>query len=78
MDHFTSVLYNAHLGFDQRQLWNVIEKKIDSWAKDAPYRRLNVTVAAGSDSVDIGNLPREDSLWKSKEVLSETLQFPSH
>ena len=76
MDHFTSVLYNAHLGFDQRELWNDIEKKIDSWAKDAPYRRLNV--AAGSDSVDIGNLAREDSLWKSKEVLSEAPQFPSH
>ena len=57
---------NAHLGFDQRRLWNVIEKKIDSWVKDAPYRRLKV--AAGSDSVDIGNLPRKDSLWKLKEV----------
>ena len=76
MEHFTSVLYNAHLGFDQRELWTDIEKKIDSWAKDAPYRRLNV--AAGSDSVDIGILPREDSLWKLKEVLSETPQFPSH
>ena len=37
MDHFTSVLYNAHLGFDQRELWNVIEKKIDSWAKCNGY-----------------------------------------
>ena len=57
---------NTHLGFDQRQLWAIIKKKIDSWAKNAPYRRLNVV--AGSGFIDIGNLPREDDGWGSEEV----------
>ena len=56
---------DTHLGFDQRQLWTIIEKKIDSWAKN-PYRCLNIV--AGSGNVEIGNLPREENLWKSEEV----------
>jgi hypothetical protein len=56
----------AHLGFDQRQLWAIIEKKIDSWAKNAPYRRINALADTGF--VDIVNLPREDDGWESKEV----------
>jgi hypothetical protein len=57
--------YHAHLGFDQRQLWAIIEKKIDSWAKNT-YRRLNAV--ADTSFVDIGNLPREDEGRESKEV----------
>ena len=57
---------HAHLGFDQRQLWAIIEKKISSWAKNAPYRRLNAVASDGFAS--IGNLPREGDGWESKEV----------
>ena len=32
---------NTHLGFDQRQLWVIIEKKIGLWAKNTPYCRLS-------------------------------------
>ena len=56
---------HARLGFDQRQLWAIIEKKIDSRAKNAPYRRLNAEASTGY--VDIGNIPREDDGWDSEE-----------
>ena len=56
----------AHAGFDQQQLWAIIEKKIDSWAKNAPYRRLKALTSLGF--LDIGNLPREEDGWESKEV----------
>jgi hypothetical protein len=58
--------YYARLGFDQRQLWAIIEKKIDSWEKNTLYRRLNVLM--GIAFVDIGNLLRKDDGWESKEV----------
>ena len=57
---------DTNLGFDQRQLWAIIEKKIDSWAKNAPYRRLKAVT--GTFFVDIGNLPRGDDRWDSEEV----------
>ena len=57
---------HVQLGFDQRQLWAIIEKKINSWAKNAPYRRLNAVASDGFAS--IGNLPREGDGWESKEV----------
>jgi len=47
-------------------VWAIIEKKIDSWAKNVPYRRLNALIGTGF--VDIGNLVREDNGWESKEV----------
>ena len=67
MGHFTSVKHlimppccgldlrcdHAHLGFDQRQLWTIIKKKIDSCAKNALYRHLKVV--AGTGFVKIGN-----------------------
>ena len=56
----------AHVGFDQRRLWAIIKKKIGSWAKNTPYRRLNAQ--AGTNYFDIGNIPREDQGWESKEV----------
>jgi hypothetical protein len=58
--------YHAHLGSDQRQLLAIIKKKIDSWAMNAPYRRLKAR--AHSYHVNIGNLPHEDDEWESKEV----------
>ena len=57
---------NAHQGFDQRQLWAIIEKQTNSWAMNAPYRRLNALATA--NFVNIGNLPREKDGWESKEV----------
>ena len=45
----------AHVGFDQRKLWAIIEKKMDSWAKNAPNRHLEASSA--EDFVAIGNLP---------------------
>ena len=57
---------HAHLGFDQQQLWAIIEKKMGSWAKNAPYRRLNAR--ASVNFIDIGNIPREEDGWESKEV----------
>jgi hypothetical protein len=57
---------HVHLGFDQQQLWAIIKKKIDSWATNAPYRRLRAW--AHNVYVDIKNLPYEDDGWKSKEV----------
>jgi hypothetical protein len=59
------ICYHAHLGFDQRQLWAIIEKKIDSWAKNTPYRRLHAVMSTGF--VYIRNLLRDDG-WESKEV----------
>ena len=34
---------HAQLGFDQRQLWAIIEKRIDSWATNASNRHLIAT-----------------------------------
>ena len=62
----------THQGFDQRQLWTIIEKKIDSWAKN-PYRRLNVTAFSGF--VNVGNLPREDISKEVDTALSISLEL---
>ena len=50
--------YGAHLGFDQQRLWANIEKKMDSWAKSAPNRRLEAssTYDHAGYHVAIGNL----------------------
>jgi hypothetical protein len=69
---------HAYLGSDQRQLWAIIEKKMDSWAKNASYRRLDAL--ASTSFVQIGNLPREDEGWESKEVdpvMSIALTLPN-
>ena len=58
--------HHAHLGFDQRQLWAIIEKKTNSWARNTPYRRLNAVASDGF--ISIGNLPREGEGWESREV----------
>ena len=48
-------LYGVHLGYDQRRLWAIIKKKLDSWANNAPNRQLvayrTLNVAA------VGNMP---------------------
>ena len=64
--------HGTHQGFDQRQLWTIIEKKIDSWAK-SPYRRLNVTASSGF--VNVGNLPREDISKEVDTALSISLEL---
>ena len=60
---------DAHLGFDQRQLWAIIEKKMDSWAKNAPNRHLIATGLYGF--IAIGNLLRgsfgDKSEWATEE-----------
>ena len=62
-----SLLCNhAQLGFDQQQLWAIIEKKMNSWAKNAPYCRLYATMTA--DFASIGNIPRLVFKRKSKEM----------
>ena len=35
--------YGVHLGFDQRRLWAIIEKKMDSWARNVPNRHLEAS-----------------------------------
>ena len=35
--------YGAHLGFDQQRLWAIIEKKMDSWARNSPNRYLEAS-----------------------------------
>jgi hypothetical protein len=45
----------AHAGVVQRKLWAIIEKTIDSWARNAPNRQLVASSTQGS--VYIGNLP---------------------
>ena len=62
---------DAHVGSDQRQLWAIIEKRIGSWAKNVPYRRLNAKAGAGS--VDIGNIPREDDGRDLDPIMSISL-----
>ena len=57
---------NAHQGFDQRQLWAIIEKQTNSWAMNAPHRRLNALATA--NFVNIGKLLREKDGWESKEM----------
>jgi hypothetical protein len=55
---------HAHLGLDQRQLWAVIEKKIDSWTKNASNRRL--IAKAGYGFVGIRNLLEDNLNWGTK------------
>ena len=57
---------DTHLGFDQRQLCAIIEKKIDSWAKNAPFRVLNAVASTGF--VKIENLPHRLDRWGSENV----------
>ena len=53
----------AHAGFDQQQLWAIIERKITSWAKND-----RLYVEATINTLRIGNIPREDDGWESKEA----------
>ena len=49
----------GHLEFDQQRLWAIIGKKMDSWAKNAPNRRLEALSTcdrSGYYHVAIGNL----------------------
>ena len=47
--------WNAHVGFDQRTLWAIIEKKMDLWANNAPNRYLEVW--STQYTLGFGNLP---------------------
>ena len=62
---------DAHLGSDQRELWAIIKKRIGSWAKNVPYRRLNAETGGGS--VKIGNIPREDDGQELDPIMSISL-----
>ena len=65
---------NSHVGFDQRKLWAVIEKKMDSWAINAPNRYLGVWVTQTIFS--FGNLPRGlEMTWYSE---AETIHHKQH
>ena len=60
--------YYRDVGFDQRQLelCAIIEKRIDSWAKNAPNRCLKAVVTI--DSIDIENLSCKKNELVGKEV----------
>ena len=45
----------AHVGFEQRTLWAIIEKKMTSWVKNVPNRRLEAHCT--QDEVMVRNLP---------------------
>ena len=47
---------DTHVGFDQRKIWAIIAKKMDSCAKNAPNRYLEAW--STQDAVAIGNLHR--------------------
>ena len=60
----------AHVGFNQQKLWAIIEKKMDSWEKNAPNRYLEVW--STQDAVEIGNLLRSGIVWGAEaEVIHD-------
>ena len=65
---------HAQLGFDQRQLWTIIEKRIDSWSTNASNRHLIATGPYGF--VGIRNLLEEDQAWGMKEREYWKQQYP--
>ena len=65
---------HAQLGFDQRQLWAIIEKKIDSWPTNASNRHLIATVRY--DFVGIRNILEDNPAWGSKVREYWKQQFP--
>ena len=65
---------HAQLGFDQRQLWAIIEKKIDLWPTNALNRHL---IAMGPYGlVGIRNLLEDNPEWDSKAREYWKQQYP--
>jgi hypothetical protein len=56
----------AHVGFDQQQLWAIIEKKLDSWTKNATNRYLEAW--STQNAVAIGNLDRGNEIQWGTEA----------
>ena len=56
--------YGAHIGLDQRRLWANIAQKMDSWARNAPNRHLEVSNTFShwddSSNITIANLSLPD------------------
>ena len=65
---------DAHVGSDQRKLWAIIKKKVDSWANNAPNRYLEVWSNQGRFS--FGNLHRGLELGWDME--GEAIHHKSH
>ena len=62
--------YDARIGFDQRRLWAIIEKKMDSWARNAPNRCLEASSIKiySNIRVNIENLSVPGMSWDRKAV----------
>ena len=62
--------YNAHMGFGQQRLWAIIEKNLDSWAKNAPNRHLEASVTHGPAGfhVAIENRSCGYGVWSTEAV----------
>ena len=59
---------SVHIGFDQQKLCAIIEKKMDSWAKNGPDRYLSAYYTTQHNDivrVAVGNLPIED-VWDTE------------
>ena len=65
---------DAHVGFDQPKLWAMIEKKIDSWANNAPNRYLAVWIT--QNTFAFGNLYRGFEIGWDTEA--EAIHHKSH
>ena len=69
---------HVNLGFDQRPLWAIIKKKIDSYAKNAPNR--NLIASSFYSSVTIKNVlhgPFDDSSgWATEAREVHNQQYP--
>ena len=73
--------YGAQQGFDQQQLWAIIEKKLDSWAKIAPNRHLEAssTYDVANYYVAIANLnERFRHRWSTGTVEVEKGRYTSN
>ena len=64
----------AQLGFDQQQLWDIIEKKVDSWATNVPNRHLIATGPHGF--VRIRNLLHDNCGPSARAYWKQQLEYP--
>ena len=65
----------VHLGYDQRRLWAIIKKHLDSWAKNAPNRHLGAY--STQDVAAVGNLPDVEfaEVWDTEASVAFFKQY---
>ena len=81
---------NAHVGFEQRKLWAIISKKMESWANNAPNRYLEVwcdeyTFAFGNlhHGLEIGWDTEAEAIYRNSHIhlqdplMTITLRLPN-